>query len=269
MDQHEKKQHGFTLMELIIVIVLLGIVGTMGAGFISQAFRGFFDTDIRMEMYEEGKSAMVRLEREIHIAVPNALQTFNNGMKADSGNEIQFGVIDENTMATASAQYAVSGNNVTALPASKLISIYNIQWCNFDLRPSPDCSATDKSHIYTSNASGAIAITTIETLSPTQRFYVVLPKAVRFYVNSTTLYRSTPTVTAGGSLSMANENPQILAQHVQQAIDPSTNLPLAYFTYEPGTSTRNSVVSIHFAIHRDETNETVTFHKEIQIRNVP
>ncbi|MCX5875363.1 MAG: hypothetical protein NT087_03505 [Deltaproteobacteria bacterium] len=44
---------------------------------------------------------------------------------------------------------------------------------------------------------------------------------------------------------------------------------LPFFTYEPGTSTRNSVVVIHFKIQRPETGETVNFHKEVQIRNVP
>ena len=260
MSQREKKQSGFTLIELIIVIVLLGIVGAMGAGFISAAFKGFFDTDVRMEMYEEGKAAMVRMEREIHIAVPNAIQPFNNGSKANSGNEIQFGVIDENTMATASGQYLENENNISGLPASRLISIYNTQWCNFDLRSSPDCSATDKSHIYTSDATGAIAVTAIDTLSPYQRYYVVHPSAVSFSVVGTTLSRSTAAVNVGAALDAFGG-----AQTLAQNIIPSGALP--YFTYNPGTSTRNSVVSIHFAISRN--GETVNFHKEVQVRNVP
>jgi hypothetical protein len=93
---------------------------------------------------------------------------------------------------------------------------------------------------------------------------------VRFYVNGTVLSRSTPTVTAGGALSTIDEKPQILAQNVEPALNPSKIAPnnkLAFFTYDPGTSTRNSVVSIHFAISRN--GETVNFHKEVQVRNVP
>ena len=86
------------------------------------------------------------------------------------------------------------------------------------------------------------------------------PDAVRFSVAGTTLSRSTAAVAAGAALG-AFDNPQTLAQN----IIPSGALP--FFTYNPGTSTRNSVVSIHFAISRN--NETVNFHKEVQIRNVP
>jgi len=114
MNQHDKKQNGFTLIELIIVIVLLGIVGAMGAGFISQAFKGFFDTDVRMEIYEEGKTAMVRMEREIHIALPNAIIALDKTAlppyddvvnNAGFGNAIIFGEIDETKMAGVFGQY--------------------------------------------------------------------------------------------------------------------------------------------------------------------
>jgi prepilin-type N-terminal cleavage/methylation domain-containing protein len=157
MTPHDKEQNGFTLIELIIVIVLLGIVGAMGASFISQAFKGFFDTDIRMEMYEEGKSALVRMEREIHIALPNAVDV------TPTGDTISFGVIDENAMATFTGLYLENLDKISGLPANKLISIYNTQWCNFDFRSSsPDCLNT-KSHIYPSDNVGEIAITTIDT----------------------------------------------------------------------------------------------------------
>ena len=76
---------GFTIIELIVVMVVLGVLGVMGAGFISESFRGFQDTDVRMQIFEEGKTTLFRMERELHIALPNAIDI--------SGNTISFGVI--------------------------------------------------------------------------------------------------------------------------------------------------------------------------------
>ncbi|MDG4476456.1 prepilin-type N-terminal cleavage/methylation domain-containing protein [Thiovibrio frasassiensis] len=265
MAPFERKQHGFTLVELIIIIVLLGILGAMGAGFISEAFRGFFATDARMEMYEEGKSALVRMEREIHIAVPNAVQEpfDSNGDAID--DTISFGVIDENSMAGVFGQYTevyptgtttITDRTAIAaagLPLGTLVSIYNTSWDVF----------AGGSSVYTVTSNGTNPMTlapAIGIASPYNRYYAVRALAVRFDVTGTTLSRSTAARDAGGALA-AFANPQPLAQNVV----PSNGLP--YFTYDPGTSTRNSVVSIHFAILRN--GETVNFHKEVQIRNVP
>jgi MSHA biogenesis protein MshO len=255
MNPYENKQSGFTLIELIIVVVLLGIVGVMGASFISEAFKGFFDTDVRMEMYEEGKSAMVRMEREIHIALPNAIDV------SIDGDTVSLGVIDENAMAGVFGQHteehpsgdATITDRTAGLQLNTLVSIYNTEWAIFN--------NGSRTYRVTSDAANPMTLDrNIGVASPYQRFYAVRPDAVRFSVIGTTLSRSTAVVNAGAALGNF-DNPQTLAQNIV----PSGGLP--FFTYEPGTSTRNSVVSIHFAISRND--ETVNFHKEVQIRNVP
>ncbi len=67
------KQCGFTIIELIMVIVILGILGLAGADFISTAFRGFANTSGRLEIYEEGKVALLKMEKELQNAIPNAV----------------------------------------------------------------------------------------------------------------------------------------------------------------------------------------------------
>ncbi|MEW6593269.1 MAG: type II secretion system protein [Thermodesulfobacteriota bacterium] len=252
------KESGFTLVELIIVIVLLGILGAVGAGFITTAFQGFFDSDVRMEMYEEGKTALVRMEREIRIAVPNAVDV-SAGVTA--GDTISFGVVDENAMAGVFGQYTEehpSGttaitDRTAALPLNTLASLYNTNWAIF----------SNGSRTYRVTAVNGNQMTldrVIGPASPYQRYYAVRPQAVRFTVSGATLFRATAPVSAAGAVG-AFGNPQILARNVAA----SGGLP--FFNYEQGSSTRNSVVTIHFALSRN--NETVTFHQEVQVRNVP
>jgi len=257
----KKKQRGFTLVELVIVIVVLGILGAMGAEFISQAFKGFFDTDIRMEMYEEGKSALVRMEREIHIAVPNAVDVSTTTL---SGDAISFGVVDETSMATSGVfgqyeeEHPTGGTFITdrsAALGTGLVSIYNTGWDVF----------ADGSRIYsiasTNGKKMDFSPEIIGSASPYGRYYAIHPEAVRFIVENGVLNRKTTAVSTNG-ITLANfNNPQNMARNV-------TQIPgLDFFTYTPGTSTRNSVVTINFAISRN--GETVTFHKEVQVRNVP
>ena len=246
------------MVELVIVIVVLGILGAMGAEFISQAFKGFFDTDIRMEMYEEGKSALVRMEREIHIAVPNAVEVSTVTLPGDT---ISFGVIDENAMAGVFGQYMeehptdtkIITDKLASLSNNLLVSIYNTSWDDF----------TGGSRVYLVDGTNSVS-EIIKQASPYGRFYYVRDKAVRFEVSTVgTLQRRTAPVDEHSvDLAGFTSSPQDpLAKNV-------TQIPgLDFFTYTPGTSTRNSVVTINFAISRN--GETVTFHKEIQVRNVP
>ncbi|MHB1228567.1 MAG: PulJ/GspJ family protein [Desulfurivibrionaceae bacterium] len=255
------QQQGFTLIELIIVVVLLGIVGAMGAGFISEAFKGFFAADIRMEMYEEGKSALVRMEREIHIALPNAVDVSTTTL---SGDTISFGIIDETAMAKSGVfgqyeeEHPTGGTFITDRSAALetgLVSIYNTGWDVF----------VDGSRIYNISSTNGkkmdFAPEIIGSATPYGRYYAIHPEAVRFIVENGVLNRKTTAVSTGG-ITLANfNNPQNMARNVTQITG------LDFFTYTPGTSTRNSVVTINFAISRN--GETVTFHKEVQIRNVP
>lgn len=261
ITQPKKTQRGFTLVELVIVIVVLGILGAMGAEFISQAFKGFFDTDIRMEMYEEGKSALVRMEREIHIAVPNAVDVSTTTL---SGDTISFGVVDETAMTKSGVfgqyeeEHPTGGTFITDRSAALetgLVSIYNTGWDVF----------VDGSSIYSISSTNGkkmdFAPETIGPASPYGRYYAIHPEAVRFIVENGVLNRKTTAVSTSGITLASFNSPQPLARNVIQVTG------LDFFTYTPGTSTRNSVVTINFAISRN--GETVNFHKEVQVRNVP
>ncbi len=68
-----KRLQGFTLVEMIIVIVISGIIAGMVAVFIRMPVQGYFDTVRRAELSEEADAALRFLARDLQSALPNSI----------------------------------------------------------------------------------------------------------------------------------------------------------------------------------------------------
>ncbi len=73
--------HGFTLLEMVITIVLIGIVAGILAPFYNQAGIMFSDTKTRTELTAKGRLAMERLSRELREAHPGQLQASTGSLR--------------------------------------------------------------------------------------------------------------------------------------------------------------------------------------------
>ena len=69
-----KKQQGFTLIEMVISIVLLGVVGISLGAIIQHSMAIYTDTTTREELLLQGRFVTDRMHREIRDAVPNSVQ---------------------------------------------------------------------------------------------------------------------------------------------------------------------------------------------------
>jgi MSHA biogenesis protein MshO len=74
MRSMPKSQVGFTLIEMIIVIVITGIIGSMVAMFIRAPVQGYVDSARRAEMSDIADNALRRIARDVQTAVPNSLR---------------------------------------------------------------------------------------------------------------------------------------------------------------------------------------------------
>lgn len=67
---HSMRHEGFSLVELIIVIVVLGIVSVFLGGYLFSMIKAYTDTRARTELVAKGRQALERIDRELKEAVP-------------------------------------------------------------------------------------------------------------------------------------------------------------------------------------------------------
>lgn len=79
MARIRQRAGGFTLLEMVTVIVLLGIVAAVIAPFIANSVRAWQAGEARAELVAKGRLALARLAREVRLAVPNSLVVLNGG----------------------------------------------------------------------------------------------------------------------------------------------------------------------------------------------
>lgn len=73
------RQRGFTLIEMVTVIVLLGVIGSVLVPFMLKAMSAYRDSQARADLVAKGRLAVERLAREVRLAVPNTLEVLNGG----------------------------------------------------------------------------------------------------------------------------------------------------------------------------------------------
>lgn len=76
----QRRHQGFTLIELVVVIVLTGIVASMVAVFVLRPVQGYADLSRRAELVDSAESALRRMTRDIRLAVPNTVRRTNVGL---------------------------------------------------------------------------------------------------------------------------------------------------------------------------------------------
>lgn len=276
MKKCTQGQTGFTLIEAIMVMTITAVLAAGVAVFLRKPIDGYMDLARRTELSDIADTAVRRMSRDLHVALPNSvrlpspqcmefLPTINGGRYRA---EID-GTGGGNVFTTASAISVLDVlGDLSAAPANgDFVVIYNLGIVGADAYAAADNRTTV---IGAGTTVSSIALTPKQFLlaSPGNRFHVLsgVEQAVSYVCtqgivggNGTgILYRASAYgINAASSCPVITANTPILAQ----------NISSCSFSYSSGATERSSLVAIRLGITK--SNETVNIYQDVHISNVP
>lgn len=245
---------GFTLIELITVIVLLSILASIGAGFVVRTTEAYQRTQTRALLVNTSRQALERMTRQLRVALPYSVRLTNAGsclefMPIAGGGNYFEPVPDNQNLATATTIISASpvaidfGNAVyVAIGAMSAAELYGV-------------TAVSRAGY----AGGSITLSAAKRWqrnSINKRYYLLdNPQAFCVVGNDLRFYTGVDVSSSDINTAGASD---IIARNVAA---------VAPFALAAVTENRNTAISI--SLDFSSGGETINFTQRVLIRNVP
>lgn len=272
---------GFTLIELVMVIVVLGILSAGSLRFISQSAQGLVDSAERQALASSATIAVEKVLREVRRALPNSVRNFSDGgnsclelVPINSSSEY----VSIPTAADANSFSAIKFVGATLGGENGYVAVYpNSQGSVYGTSP-----ATVRAISGATASAGAVggagpsenlqtitfdsaATYRFPTDSPLKRFFLVSQPISFCEDSSGRLWRYQNygfQVDSSGSIPTSGANRILIADSLQ--------VNSLSFKILEAQLQRNAVVRMSLIIQRaSSASEQVDISQEVQLRNVP
>lgn len=279
------RPRGFTLIEAVIVIALMGVVGAMVAVFIRQPINAYVDLARRGEMTDEADGALRRMARELQGALPNSVRVNAAGNRLEfvpvrsagryrTARSTPAGTEDflDFTLAT-DGSFAVLGPTVSAQSGDQLV-VYNLGLVGSDVYAGTSRRALDNSISVGASLTSLTYLTggtQFPYASPTHRFHIV---------GQPITYACAPQAAGAGSLRRysgygfqaaqpTNTNTGSLLGNLNGANNAllSSSVSSCTFTYNTSVSAHKALVTLRLTLTR--SGESITLLQQVFVENSP
>lgn len=274
---------GFTLIEMIVVIAITAIISAVVAVFLRAPIQGYFDASRRADLTDTADSAVRRISRDLHLALPNSVRVSTSGNPAIEFLQTRTGGRYRSATGTSTSDNILDFSDPSDTsfellgPALELKSGDQIVVYNLGI-PGADAYIGDNRRSLAPASVGTT--TTVQFLpsspalpfpfdSPNHSFQVV-DTPVSYVCDKTagTLTRYWGYDIQPGLPSWPS--PGVAGAGLQSAIL-AKNILDCVFNYDAsatgGALARNGLVSIRISL--SQSNETVTLYNEVHVSNVP
>lgn len=283
-----KRNNGFTLIELVMTIVLLGIIGGVLAPVIQSSIEIYAAERSRAALVQKGRLALERIAREVREAVPNSLSVVNDAIGNPAGIEFlqilsggryidnidSFGATAFNdptkrfSSGVAMTQLYSLGLGQTAAPGDLLI-IGNVSPANLiagtTVVPLTNPSVTPTDPV----VDGATTIGEILNFapymfpggSPGRRYFIANTNyEIGLLADTIRWHTSAGLVDYDTNMDWNAADPILV-----NGVNVVNGVPGLNFTYDPGAAIGVAVLSMTLSL--TDGTESVNLYQEVQIRN--